>query len=74
MTVYRVVDLAPADGVDAEHMVTGVTTPEEAGRQALGLELYRSGRKDTLRAKVYFEVRGGAISMVRLYTQAINRA
>jgi len=73
MTEYRVVDLATQVVDPEELIITGVSTPEAAAKVALGVDLYRSGRKEDLRARVYYRVSGGALSMVRLYTQAINR-
>ena len=65
MTEYRVVDLDGDPDDPKETIITGGTSPEGAARDALGLVLYRSGAKANLRAKVYFQVKGGATNMVR---------
>lgn len=72
-TEYRVVDLGPAAIDPEERIVTGVNSPEAAAELALGVKLVRSGRKTDLRARVYFRPTGAPLSMVRLYTQAIDR-
>lgn len=66
---YRVVDLASGGAEPVEHLVEGVASPEAAAEKALGIRLFRSGRKAELRARVYFQRPGTPLSMVRLYTR-----
>lgn len=68
-TEYRVVDLGEYPNDPKETIFAGATTPEGAVPDASDLVLYRSGSKANLRANIYFQVAGGATSMVRLYTQ-----
>jgi hypothetical protein len=65
---YRVVDLR-ADFADAfDIVIDGVSSPEEAGRQALGIQVTRSGHRRDLVANVYFQLLGKPVTMVRLYS------
>ena len=66
---YRVVDLRPEGETIGEAMVEGVKSPEAAARQALGLELVRSGAKKDLVAQVYWQLAEGSTNMVRLYSR-----
>lgn len=73
MTEYRVVDLR-TEVIDPETQnITGVSTAEAAAERALGLKLFRSRRPSELRARVYFQLPNGPLTMVRLYTKAPNR-
>ena len=65
--VFRVVDLRSSD-LDIE--IEGAQTPEEAARQALGIEVVRSGSRRDLVAKVYWQPLGQPLTMVRLYMKA----
>jgi hypothetical protein len=70
--VFRVVDVRP--GSWAEDQVKA-SSPEEAARLILGMELARGGNKrETLIAKVYSTSAEGNLSMVRLYACAQARA
>lgn len=71
MTEYRVVDLGTSVIDPEDRIITGVTTAEAAAEAALGLKLVRSGRKADLRARVYFQMPGGPLNMVRLYTPPV---
>jgi hypothetical protein len=65
---YRVVDLR-ADFADAfDIVIDGVSSPEEACRQALGIQVTRSGHRRDLVANVYFQLLGKPVTMVRLYS------
>lgn len=71
-TRYRVIDLRPATAEPAaaeEIIVEGAKSPEAAARQALGIELVRSGSRKDLAARVYWQLTPDAINMVRLYTR-----
>lgn len=64
---YRVVDMR-ADAADAlDILIEGVNSPEEACRQALGIEAVRSGHGSALVAEVHFEMLGRPPTLVRLY-------
>lgn len=68
-TSYRIVDLRSTED-SAEHIVTGAKSPEMAARDALGIELVRSGSPKLLAAKVYWKVSGDEpINVVRLYNK-----
>lgn len=74
-TDYRVVDLGSSVIDPEDQIITGVSTPEAAAELALGVKLVRSGNKPNLRARVYFhQTPGGPLTMVRLYTHAIERS
>lgn len=64
---YRVVDLR-TDVIDAMDMIIeGVTSPEEAARKALDIDVVRSGARKDLVARVYWQTIGQPMTMVRLY-------
>ncbi|HTN60900.1 MAG TPA: hypothetical protein VL147_05030 [Devosia sp.] len=69
---FRVVDCR-ANDVDPVDTIISAQTPEEAARLALGEYLERSGQKRDLRARVYFQTEGQPLTMVRLYSKAIDR-
>nr|WP_314262368.1 hypothetical protein [uncultured Devosia sp.] len=66
---YRVVDLRSEGENLGETHVEGVKSPEAAVKQALGLELVRSGAKKDLVAQVYWQIEPGSTNMVRLYSR-----
>ncbi|WEK03856.1 MAG: hypothetical protein P0Y65_16930 [Candidatus Devosia phytovorans] len=66
---YRVVDLRPESENIGESRVEGVSSPEAASRQALGLDLVRSGARKDLVAQVYWQLAEGSTNMVRLYSR-----
>ncbi|HTO28478.1 MAG TPA: hypothetical protein VL017_07790 [Devosia sp.] len=64
---YRVVDVR-SDVIDpTEITITGARTPEDAARQALDLDLVRSGQRKDLVARVYWQAPDQPMNMVRLY-------
>lgn len=76
-TSYRVIDLRPSEPDDdtmlvRETIVSGVKSPEAAARDALGLELVRSGSKKDLVAQVYWQLSPDATNMVRLYSRVAS--
>jgi hypothetical protein len=71
-TEYRVIDLQ-TETIDPEPKTVKASSPEEAVRLALGLDLVRSGSKRDLRARVYCQYPGRPTTMVRLYTKAADR-
>ena len=73
MTSYRIVDCRKGVAGVEELVVHSAASPEDAARQAMGESLVRSGRRSDLRARVYFQYPGQALSMVRLYAKAIDR-
>ena len=67
-TIFRVVDVRQdAPIVDTDIIIEGAPTPEVAARDALGIEVFRSGAKRDLVAKVYWQPLGQPLTMVRLY-------
>lgn len=67
---YRVIDLRTDASNLGEIVVEGVKSPEAAARQALGLEVVRSGARKDLIAQVYWQLGVEATNMVRLYSRA----
>ncbi|MGB3337814.1 MAG: hypothetical protein WBA73_11600 [Devosia sp.] len=67
---YRVVD---ARTEAADILVEGVSTPEAAVKEALGLSVFRSGSQKDLVARVYWQNIGQPMSMVRLYSSCDYR-
>ncbi|QQR34843.1 hypothetical protein JI749_10665 [Devosia oryziradicis] len=64
---YRVVDIR-GDVIDPkETLITGARTPEDAVREALKLEVVRSGQRKDMVARVYWQLPGEQMNMVRLY-------
>jgi hypothetical protein len=55
-TRYRVIDLSSMV-IDADELIVQSTSPERAVREALGVEVVRSGARGDLRARVYFSTR-----------------
>ncbi len=68
MTEFKVIDLQP-DRIDLEPKTVEATTAEDAAHIALGVDLVRSGPKQNLRARVYFQHPGQPMTMVRLYSR-----
>nr|WP_295887978.1 hypothetical protein [uncultured Devosia sp.] len=73
MTItYRVVDVR-SDIIDPqETTITGARTPEDAARQALDLDVVRSGQRKDLVARVYWQSPGQPMNMVRLYRRIVG--
>jgi hypothetical protein len=73
MTItYRVVDVR-SDVIDpTETTIVGARSPEDAARQALDLELVRSGRRKDLVARIYWQPPGQPMNMVRLYRRVVG--
>lgn len=69
---YRVVDLRPTAEGAADIVIEGVKSPEAAARQALGLDLVRSGSRKDLVAQVYWQLTPEAKNMVRLYSRVAS--
>jgi hypothetical protein len=67
---YRVVDVRTEA---ADILVEGVSTPEAAVKEALGLSVFRSGSHKDLVARVYWQTGGQPVNMVRLYCSRDNR-
>jgi hypothetical protein len=70
---YRVVDLRPQDTPEIDIIIEGARSPEDAVRRALGLEVVRSGSRRDLVARVYWQMVGQPLNMVRLYTRTAQR-
>lgn len=68
MNEYRIVDLR-RNSIDPEPMIIKAHSPEHAANLAFGLDFVRSGSKDKLCARVYFQNPGQPMSMVRLYAK-----
>ena len=67
---FRVVDVR-SDIIDpTETIIMGARSPEEAVRQALDLEVVRSGQRKDLVARVYWQPPGQPMNMVRLYRRS----
>lgn len=64
---YRVIDLRTCIIDELDILIDGVSSPEEACRQALGIQVTRSGHRKNLVARVYFQMLGQPVTMVRLY-------
>ena len=71
MIEYRVIDLQ-TEVIDPNPPVVKAATPEKAAEIALGVQLTRSGGRNDLRARVYFQTPGQPVSMVRLYTKSAH--
>lgn len=70
---YRVVDLRNKIIDPNEVIIECTGLPEKAAKDALGIDLVRSGNRADLAARVYWQYPGEATNMVRLYTKAIDR-
>lgn len=67
---FRVVDTRDDAGDDK---TVQADTAEAAGRLVFGADLVRSGRRADLVARVYWQLPGAPVNMVRLYTRASVR-
>jgi hypothetical protein len=63
---FQVVDLRGAE-VRAAVDVERATSPECAARHVPGIEVFRSGHRQDLMARVYWRQAGGTRFMLRLY-------
>lgn len=70
---FRVVDLRAGQDAPAEVIIDSARSPEEAARLATGEALVRSGRRNDLRVRVYFQQEGQPTTMVRLYQRVEDR-
>lgn len=70
-TSYRVVDRRPTAEGAQDIIIEGVKSPEAAAKDALGLDLVRSGSRKELVAQVYWTL-GEGTNMVRLYNRVEN--
>lgn len=61
---YRVLDLS---ATEQPEQTVQARSPEAAASQVLGMEVVRSGAKRDLMARVYWQVAGRPLNMVRLY-------
>lgn len=66
--VFEVVDLR-SETVIPSTCVENAASPEDAARQALGIEVFRSGQRRNLVARVYWQRMGQPKNMVRLYSK-----
>ncbi|MFD2646376.1 hypothetical protein ACFSX5_01050 [Devosia albogilva] len=67
---FQVFDLrpeTPAPPVEVE-----ATSPEDAARKVLGVDVFRSGRARDSIARVYWQT-AGSKNMVRLYSKPVER-
>lgn len=68
---FRVVDLRqPAVLAGTDIIINDVQSPEAAAREALGIQVVRSGARRDLVAKVYWQPLGQPLTMVRLYAKS----
>lgn len=67
--LFEVIDLR-SDTIETSEIVENVSSPEEAARKALGIDVFRSGRKHNLVARVYWQRAGEPKNMVRLYAKS----
>tara|TARA_R110002124_G_scaffold114535_12_gene269266 strand:+ start:5178 stop:5402 length:225 start_codon:yes stop_codon:yes gene_type:complete len=74
VTSYKVVDCRGGETEGETYEIAAASSPENAALQAIGEVLVRSGRRADLRVRVYFQHPDQALSMVRLYAKAIDRA
>ncbi len=70
---FRIVDLRTNPDAPEELSITGARSPEEAARLAIGESLVRSGHRQDLRVRVYFQQEGQPTTMVRLYRRVEDR-
>lgn len=70
---FQVIDLR-SELVGASESIEGVSSPEEAAKRILGIEVFRSGRRQDLVARVYWQRTGEAKCMVRLYSKPVHEA
>lgn len=74
MTSYRIVNCKNDGNEPIEMIVPQAASPEDAALKATGQTLVRSGRQSDLQLRVYFQHAEQPLSMVRLYSKAIDRA
>ncbi len=67
---FQVFDLRPE--TPAAPVEVEATSPEDAARKVLGVEVFRSGRARDLIARVYWQA-AGSKNMVRLYGKPVER-
>jgi hypothetical protein len=67
-TRFKIIDLRSST-VAEEVFVDGAKSPEDAVRRVLGFEPVRSGAKKDLAARVYWQLPGQPMNMVRLYNK-----
>ena len=72
MIEYLVVDLL-TDTLNLARKSVNANSPERAAELVLVFHLVRSGAIADLRARVYSQRPGQALSMVRLYTKVADR-
>lgn len=73
VTQFRVIDMRAGADAPTEVIVEKARSPEEAARLATGETLVRSGRRNDLRVRVYFQQAGQPTTMVRLYQRVEDR-
>lgn len=66
MLHYRVIDLTNTAIDDKEHVIPA-RSPEAAAKDLLGIEVVRSGSRQNLVARAYWQNPNQPVSMVRLY-------
>ncbi len=66
--VFEVIDLR-SETIETSELVENVSSPEEAARKVLGIDVFRSGRRQNLVARVYWQRAGEPKNMVRLYAK-----
>lgn len=66
MLEYRVIDLRDQSIDSQEHFVPA-KSPEAAARGLLGIDVVRSGPRQNLVARAYWQYPDQPVSMVRLY-------
>lgn len=72
MSEFRVIDLQ-TEIICPDLKIVVARSPEHAALVALGLQLVRSGSKNNLRARVYYQHPGHPVNMVRLYSKVAGR-
>jgi len=73
MTEFRIIDLQ-TETRDPNPKTIVASSPERAAKLALGVLLVRSGAKQNLRARVYSQMPGQPVNMVRLYIKVADRS
>lgn len=68
--VFEVIDLR-TEIIASAKMVEDASSPEDAARKALGIDVFRSGRRSDLVARVYWQRMGEPKNMVRLYSKSV---
>lgn len=70
---YRIVDMRMGPDGSEEILIAKARSPEDAALQAVGEKLVRSGHRNDLRVRVYFQEAGQPTTMVRLYRRVEDR-